>query len=196
MVNLHVSLLRPIPLSMKGNLLNDACVFQVINFSSGQVGYGQNEFTRRVGFSVSMPSANLSFYINDTQESDSGLYVCIVIIPGAPSISGQIQLNVKGNGAERQSHFKGLRLIWGWGGGSLPRLENPEHGLPDQRKSELAYVWKQTVMRLLHICVVSQWINAEVQVHLRVTGPILSSKKRCVSLSLPPQSRPLLPSAA
>ncbi|CAG08902.1 unnamed protein product [Tetraodon nigroviridis] len=67
----------------------------VINFSSGQVGYGQNEFTKRVGFSVAMPSANLSFYINDTQESDSGLYVCIVIIPGAPSISGQIQLNVK-----------------------------------------------------------------------------------------------------
>uniref|UniRef100_H3DFH7 Endothelial cell adhesion molecule b n=1 Tax=Tetraodon nigroviridis TaxID=99883 RepID=H3DFH7_TETNG len=68
---------------------------KVINFSSGQVGYGQNEFTKRVGFSVAMPSANLSFYINDTQESDSGLYVCIVIIPGAPSISGQIQLNVK-----------------------------------------------------------------------------------------------------
>nr|XP_046245349.1 endothelial cell-selective adhesion molecule [Scatophagus argus] len=67
----------------------------VINFSSGQVGYGQNEFTKRVGFSVSMPSANLSFYINNTQESDSGLYVCIVIIPGAPAISGEIRLNVK-----------------------------------------------------------------------------------------------------
>lgn len=37
-----------------------------------------------------------------------------------------------------QSHFKGLRLIWGGSAGaSLPRLENPEHGLPDQQKSEL-----------------------------------------------------------
>ncbi|KAM3616505.1 uncharacterized protein V6R79_019039 [Siganus canaliculatus] len=67
----------------------------VINYSSGQVGYGKNEFTKRVGFSVAMPSANLSFYINNTQESDSGLYVCIVIIPGAPAISGEIRLNVK-----------------------------------------------------------------------------------------------------
>ncbi|XP_068173357.1 endothelial cell-selective adhesion molecule isoform X2 [Antennarius striatus] len=66
----------------------------VISFSSGQIGYGQNEFTRRVGFSVAMPSANLSFYINNTQESDSGLYVCIVIIPGA-AMSGEIRLNVK-----------------------------------------------------------------------------------------------------
>lgn len=70
---------------------------QVINFNSGQVGFGQNEFTKRVGFSVAMPSANISFYINNTQESDSGLYICIVIIPGAPAISGQIRLNVKGN---------------------------------------------------------------------------------------------------
>lgn len=80
---------------------------QVINFSSGQVGYGQNEFAKRVGFSVTMPSANLSFYINDTQEADSGLYSCIVIIPGAPTIYGHIQLDVKGNGAGHQSHFKG-----------------------------------------------------------------------------------------
>lgn len=74
---------------------------QVINFNSGQVGFGQNEFTKRVGFSVAMPSANISFYINNTQESDSGLYICIVIIPGAPAISGQIRLNVKGNAEKR-----------------------------------------------------------------------------------------------
>ncbi|KAF7652219.1 hypothetical protein LDENG_00099720 [Lucifuga dentata] len=68
---------------------------QVINFSSGEVGHGQNEFTKRVGFSVTMPSANLSIYINNTQESDSGLYICSVIIPGSPGISGQMSLNVK-----------------------------------------------------------------------------------------------------
>ncbi|XP_078478869.1 endothelial cell-selective adhesion molecule-like, partial [Lampetra planeri] len=68
---------------------------QVINFSSGEVGHGQNEFTKRVGFSVAMPSANLSIYINNTQESDSGRYVCNVIIPGGTGISGQMHLNVQ-----------------------------------------------------------------------------------------------------
>lgn len=70
---------------------------QVISFNSGLVGYGQNEFTKRVGFSVAMPSANISFYINNTQESDTGLYSCTVLIPRGPAIAGQVQLNVKGN---------------------------------------------------------------------------------------------------
>ncbi|XP_039648003.1 endothelial cell-selective adhesion molecule isoform X1 [Perca fluviatilis] len=68
---------------------------QVISFSSGEVGYGQNEFTKRVGFSAAMPSANLSIYINNTQESDSGAYLCTVIIPGSPVLLGNIHLNVK-----------------------------------------------------------------------------------------------------
>ncbi|KAM8903295.1 endothelial cell-selective adhesion molecule isoform 2-T2 [Spinachia spinachia] len=68
---------------------------QVINFSAGEVGHGQNEFTKRVGFSAAMPSANLSIYINNTQESDSGQYLCSVIIPGSSGIFGQMHLNVK-----------------------------------------------------------------------------------------------------
>ncbi|XP_034403849.1 endothelial cell-selective adhesion molecule [Cyclopterus lumpus] len=68
---------------------------QVINFSNGKVGRGQNEFTKRVGFSAAMPSANLSIYINNTQESDSGRYLCSVIIPGSAGISGHMHLNVK-----------------------------------------------------------------------------------------------------
>uniref|UniRef100_A0A3P9LYH5 Endothelial cell adhesion molecule b n=1 Tax=Oryzias latipes TaxID=8090 RepID=A0A3P9LYH5_ORYLA len=68
---------------------------QVINFSSGKVGHGHNDFTKRVGFSVTMPSANLSIYINKTQESDSGLYFCHVIVPGGHGISGEMRLNVK-----------------------------------------------------------------------------------------------------
>uniref|UniRef100_A0A3Q3MDR5 Endothelial cell adhesion molecule b n=1 Tax=Mastacembelus armatus TaxID=205130 RepID=A0A3Q3MDR5_9TELE len=62
---------------------------------SGEVGHGQNEFTKRVGFSVAMPSTNLSIYINNTQESDSGRYVCNVIVPGGAGISGEMRLNVK-----------------------------------------------------------------------------------------------------
>ncbi|XP_056139692.1 endothelial cell-selective adhesion molecule [Lampris incognitus] len=68
---------------------------QVINYSAGEVGHGQNEFTNRVGFSVAMPSANLSIYINNTQESDSGRYMCSVIIPGGAGILGEMSLNVK-----------------------------------------------------------------------------------------------------
>lgn len=82
-------------LGKKKSLLRSSV--QVISFNSGQVGFGQNEFTKRVGFSVSMPSANISFYINNTQESDSGLYTCMVLIPSGPAISGQVQLHVKGN---------------------------------------------------------------------------------------------------
>ncbi|TMS07883.1 Endothelial cell-selective adhesion molecule, partial [Larimichthys crocea] len=68
---------------------------QVITFSSGEVGHGQNDFTKRVGFSATMPSANLSIYINNTQESDSGRYICTVIIRGSAGITGDVRLNVK-----------------------------------------------------------------------------------------------------
>uniref|UniRef100_A0A8C1AQJ4 Endothelial cell adhesion molecule b n=3 Tax=Cyprinus carpio TaxID=7962 RepID=A0A8C1AQJ4_CYPCA len=68
---------------------------QVISYFSGQIGIGSTDFRRRVGFAVSMPSANLSIYINNTQESDSGRYHCHVIIPGAPGLSGEVDLNVK-----------------------------------------------------------------------------------------------------
>ncbi|XP_058490865.1 endothelial cell-selective adhesion molecule isoform X1 [Solea solea] len=68
---------------------------QVINFSSGEVGLGQDQFASRVGFSASMPSTNLSIYINNTHESDSGRYVCSVLIPRNPGLTGEIHLSVK-----------------------------------------------------------------------------------------------------
>jgi len=74
------------------------CAFalQVISYSSGQIGIGHPDFRKRVGFSMSMPSANLSIYINNTQESDSGRYACNVVIPGAIGLLGELHLNVKG----------------------------------------------------------------------------------------------------
>ncbi|KAK2831262.1 hypothetical protein Q7C36_016348 [Tachysurus vachellii] len=68
---------------------------QIISYSSGEIGIGSLEFQKRVGFAASMPSTNLSIYINNTQESDSGRYLCNVIIPGAQGLSGELQLNVK-----------------------------------------------------------------------------------------------------
>lgn len=68
---------------------------QVISYSSGQIGIGSPDFRKRVGFAMSMPSANLSIYINNTQESDSGRYVCNVVIPGAIGLLGELHLNVK-----------------------------------------------------------------------------------------------------
>ncbi|TRZ01542.1 hypothetical protein DNTS_018953, partial [Danionella cerebrum] len=68
---------------------------QVISYSSGQIGIGSMDFRQRVGFAMSMPSANLSIFINNTQESDSGRYLCNVIIPGAPGLTGELRLDVK-----------------------------------------------------------------------------------------------------
>lgn len=68
----------------------------MINFSAGEVGHGQNEFTKRVGFSAAMPSANLSIYINNTQESDSGRYLCQIIFPNNPGLTAELSLDVKG----------------------------------------------------------------------------------------------------
>ncbi|XP_076833534.1 endothelial cell-selective adhesion molecule [Brachyhypopomus gauderio] len=68
---------------------------QIISYTSGQTGMGSPEFWRRVGFAAPMPSANLSIYINSTEETDSGRYLCNVIVPGAPGLSGELRLSVK-----------------------------------------------------------------------------------------------------
>ncbi|XP_066564183.1 endothelial cell-selective adhesion molecule [Amia ocellicauda] len=67
----------------------------VISFSNGQLSPGSKEFVDRVGFSQTIPSTNVSIYINKTVESDSGHYVCNVIIPGSPTLLGEIVLDVK-----------------------------------------------------------------------------------------------------
>lgn len=43
-----------------------------------------------------MPSTNLSLYINNTEASDSGKYMCQVIIPAISGPTGELILNVKG----------------------------------------------------------------------------------------------------
>ncbi|KAF3841510.1 hypothetical protein F7725_007372, partial [Dissostichus mawsoni] len=67
----------------------------IISYTKGSISVGSPQFKGRVGFSSSMPSENLSLYINDTQESDSGRYVCQVIIPDDPGSTAQLTLDVK-----------------------------------------------------------------------------------------------------
>nr|XP_020469193.1 endothelial cell-selective adhesion molecule isoform X2 [Monopterus albus] len=54
----------------------------IISYTKGTISVGSSQFKGRVGFSTSMPSQDVSLYINNTQESDSGRYLCQVIIPG------------------------------------------------------------------------------------------------------------------
>ncbi|KAJ8267097.1 hypothetical protein GJAV_G00138340 [Gymnothorax javanicus] len=67
----------------------------IISDSRGVPSFGSPEFMNRVGFTETMPSSNLSIFINNTRESDSGHYVCQVIIPADASLSGDLILNVK-----------------------------------------------------------------------------------------------------
>lgn len=54
------------------------------------------QFKGRVGFISNMPSHDVSLYINNTQESDSGIYLSQIIIPNHSDLSAEIRLDVKG----------------------------------------------------------------------------------------------------
>lgn len=43
-----------------------------------------------------MPTSNVSLYIDNVQESDSGSYSCMVIIPGKGGLTAALTLDVKG----------------------------------------------------------------------------------------------------
>uniref|UniRef100_A0A3Q2NVN7 Endothelial cell adhesion molecule a n=1 Tax=Fundulus heteroclitus TaxID=8078 RepID=A0A3Q2NVN7_FUNHE len=67
---------------------------EVISYNKGSFSQGSN-FKGRVGFLSDMPSNDLSVYINNTRESDSGTYVCQVLIPAVNTKVAQITLDVK-----------------------------------------------------------------------------------------------------
>ncbi|XP_074528839.1 endothelial cell adhesion molecule a [Halichoeres trimaculatus] len=68
---------------------------QIISFTKGSTSFSSPQFTGRVGFTATMPSLDMSLYINNTQESDSGRYLCQVIIPNNPGHTNTLLLNVK-----------------------------------------------------------------------------------------------------
>lgn len=56
---------------------------------------GSSQFKGRVGFTNTMPSRDVSLYINNTQESDSGRYLCQIIMPENSGLT-ELSLDVKG----------------------------------------------------------------------------------------------------
>ncbi|XP_041948121.1 endothelial cell adhesion molecule a [Alosa sapidissima] len=66
----------------------------VISYSSGQESIPNAEFKGRVGFVNQMPNRDVSLYINNTLESDSGRYLCQVLSPGSP-FTKELTLDVK-----------------------------------------------------------------------------------------------------
>ncbi|XP_071780619.2 endothelial cell adhesion molecule a [Centroberyx gerrardi] len=66
----------------------------VISYTKDSISVGSSQFQGRVGFTAAMPSTNLSLYINNTQEADSGRYICQVIIPGDSGLTAELSLNV------------------------------------------------------------------------------------------------------
>ncbi|MEQ2158764.1 hypothetical protein GOODEAATRI_015758 [Goodea atripinnis] len=68
---------------------------QVISYTKGSINEGSAQFRGRVGFLANMPSSDVSLYINNTQESDSGRYVCQVLIPDVFMEPVEVMLDVK-----------------------------------------------------------------------------------------------------
>ncbi|TRY88280.1 hypothetical protein DNTS_009326 [Danionella cerebrum] len=67
----------------------------IISYVSGELSYGTSQFAGRAAFVHKMPNTNLSLFINDTKVSDSGRYMCQVMIPSASGLTGTLTLNVK-----------------------------------------------------------------------------------------------------
>lgn len=72
------------------------CAVQIITYAKDFTNVGTSQFLGRVGFSSSMPSRDVSLYINNTQESDSGRYLCQIIFPNNPGLTAELSLDVKG----------------------------------------------------------------------------------------------------
>ncbi|KAA8586335.1 hypothetical protein FQN60_000171, partial [Etheostoma spectabile] len=67
----------------------------IIAYTKGSMSVGSSQFKGRVGFHASMPSNDVSLYINNTLESDSGRYLCQVIIPDNSGLTAELSLDVK-----------------------------------------------------------------------------------------------------
>ncbi|KAF7661065.1 hypothetical protein LDENG_00270060 [Lucifuga dentata] len=84
----------------------------IISYTKGSISMSSSQFRGRVGFTAEMPSANLSLYINNTQESDSGRYICQVISP-ATGLTAELRLDVKVPPAVPKCSISGKSVLKG-----------------------------------------------------------------------------------
>ncbi|XP_070699533.1 endothelial cell adhesion molecule a [Pempheris klunzingeri] len=66
----------------------------IISYTKGSMIVGSSQFKGRVGFTTNMPSRDVSLYINNTQESDSGRYICQVITPSS-GLTRELKVDIK-----------------------------------------------------------------------------------------------------
>ncbi|CAL8267049.1 unnamed protein product [Merluccius merluccius] len=65
----------------------------IISYNAGSISVGTSQFEGRLAFVQKMPSAIVSLHINNTQEADSGRFLCQVLMPGK-GLNGELKLNV------------------------------------------------------------------------------------------------------
>ncbi|XP_031594393.2 endothelial cell adhesion molecule a [Oreochromis aureus] len=95
-VELHASYTggNPNSKSIAWNFLmpNTTQMKMIISYTNNKVNVFDGQFKDRVGFLSKMPSSDVSFYINNTREADSGSYILQNINDG---ITGTVPLDVK-----------------------------------------------------------------------------------------------------
>ncbi|KAM7374891.1 hypothetical protein PAMP_007525 [Pampus punctatissimus] len=84
----------------------------IISYTKGSMSVGMSQFKGRVGFSSTMPSRDLSLYINNTQESDSGRYLCQIILPDN-GFTAELSLDVKVPPAVPECSLSGKPVLKG-----------------------------------------------------------------------------------
>ncbi|XP_029374681.1 endothelial cell adhesion molecule a [Echeneis naucrates] len=92
---------------------NNTKHFQIIAYTKGSTSMGSDQFKGRVGFANRMPSRDVSLYINNTQESDSGSYICQVIIPNDTGLLAELSLDVKVPPAVPKCSLQGKPVLKG-----------------------------------------------------------------------------------
>lgn len=85
----------------------------IIAYTKGFMSVGSSQFKGRVGFVSAMPSRDVSLYINNTQESDSGRYLCQVIIPDGNGLTAELALDVRVPPAVPKCSISGKAVLKG-----------------------------------------------------------------------------------
>lgn len=90
-VYLHLVVLGWLDFSLTGcgQLGSHLSVFQVLTYIDGKSKVEEMYLKHRVGFLYPMPSSNISIAINNTQEDDSGQYMCTVNLGDENSVDGR-----------------------------------------------------------------------------------------------------------